>query len=275
MSDLDQYQRLCREHRWQVPARYNIAADVCDKHPRDKPAMVWESFDGARRELTWGELQDMANQAAHTLADAGRRSAVTGWRWCCRRRPRPPRVFFGVWKLGAVLLALSVLYGDDGIAPPRWATRRPACWSPTRPTPAASPPTWPTPPAGGRRRRLRRRSDRPRRRATPRADDPAQLYYTSGHDRDGQGRSCTPTATCSAHEEFVYCHEVQRRGALPRHGRVGVGGRDRAAARPVAAGRGAVRLPPRGRLRRPPPARLPAAGTASPTSSRRRPRCGR
>jgi acetyl-CoA synthetase len=29
-----------------VPARYNIAADVCDKHARNKPAMVWESFDG-------------------------------------------------------------------------------------------------------------------------------------------------------------------------------------------------------------------------------------
>src|SRR5258706_978335 len=65
------YEELRAAHRWDIPERYNIAADVCDKHPREKLAMIWESFDGARRELTWGQLQDLANAAAHTLA--GRR----------------------------------------------------------------------------------------------------------------------------------------------------------------------------------------------------------
>jgi len=65
------YEELRASHRWEVPERYNIAADVCDKHPRDKLAMVWESFDGSTRTLDWGELQDLANQAAHTLAARG------------------------------------------------------------------------------------------------------------------------------------------------------------------------------------------------------------
>ena len=65
------YEEACATHRWVVPPRYNLAADVCDKHPRDKPAMVWESFDGSYRELLWGDLQDLANQAAHTLAARG------------------------------------------------------------------------------------------------------------------------------------------------------------------------------------------------------------
>ena len=65
------YEEACASHRWAVPERYNIAADVCDKHPREKLAMVWESFDGSYRELSWGELQDLANQAAHTLAAQG------------------------------------------------------------------------------------------------------------------------------------------------------------------------------------------------------------
>ena len=30
------YDEVCAEHRWEVPARYNIAADVCDKHARDQ-----------------------------------------------------------------------------------------------------------------------------------------------------------------------------------------------------------------------------------------------
>src|SRR3989440_9560120 len=108
------YEELCASHRWDVPARYNIAADVCDKHPRDKPAMIWESFDGTTRELDWGELQDLANQAAHTLAargiERGDRVAVV-----LPPTPQTAAIFFGVWKLGAILLSMSVLYGDDGI----------------------------------------------------------------------------------------------------------------------------------------------------------------
>ena len=42
---LTSYEEICADHRWQVPAQYNIAADVCDKHARDKPAMIWESFE--------------------------------------------------------------------------------------------------------------------------------------------------------------------------------------------------------------------------------------
>src|SRR5260221_696258 len=61
------YEDICAQHEWRVPERYNIAADCCDKHPRDKPAMVHERFDGERRELTWGELQDLSNQAANLL----------------------------------------------------------------------------------------------------------------------------------------------------------------------------------------------------------------
>ena len=45
------YEEQCASHVWEVPARYNIAADVCDKHPREKQAMIWESFDGSVREL--------------------------------------------------------------------------------------------------------------------------------------------------------------------------------------------------------------------------------
>ena len=43
------YEGVCAEHRWEVPAQYNIVADACDKHARDKPAMIWESFDGSTR----------------------------------------------------------------------------------------------------------------------------------------------------------------------------------------------------------------------------------
>src|SRR4051794_29251994 len=113
-KEMGRYEEVCASHKWEVPERYNIAADVCDKHPREKLAMVHERFDGERRELTWGELQDLSNQAANLLAargvERGDRVAVV----------LPPTaetaaIFFGTWKLGAILLSMSVLYGDDGI----------------------------------------------------------------------------------------------------------------------------------------------------------------
>src|SRR6266545_1060552 len=109
------YEEMRAAHRWDVPPRYNIATDVCDKHPRDKPAMIWESFDGSTRELNWGELQGLANAAAHTLAARG---VGRGDRVAVVLPPTPEAaaIFFGVWKLGAILLAMSVLYGDEAIA---------------------------------------------------------------------------------------------------------------------------------------------------------------
>ncbi len=38
------YEQAREQHEWRVPKHYNIAADVRDKHPREKPAMVWESY---------------------------------------------------------------------------------------------------------------------------------------------------------------------------------------------------------------------------------------
>ena len=108
------YDELRASHSWRVPERYNIAADVCDKHPADKQAMVWESFDGTVREVTWGELQTLANQAAHMLADRG---VERGDRVALLLPPTPEAaaVMFGVWKLGGILLSMSVLYGDEAI----------------------------------------------------------------------------------------------------------------------------------------------------------------
>src|SRR5919108_3424889 len=109
------YEDICAAHEWRVPERYNIAADCCDKHPRDKPAMVHERFDGQLRELAWGELQDLSNQAANLLESHG---VARGDRVAAVLPPTPETaaIFFGTWQLGALLLSMSVLYGDDGIA---------------------------------------------------------------------------------------------------------------------------------------------------------------
>ena len=108
------YEQACAEHRWNVPARYNIAADVCDKHPRDKLAMIWEDWRGNQRSVGWGELQDLAAKSANVLRDHG---VERGDRVAMLLPPTPETaaMFFGTWKSGAILLSMSVLYGDEGI----------------------------------------------------------------------------------------------------------------------------------------------------------------
>ena len=65
------YDEACENHRWVVPERYNIAAEICDSQPADKPALVFEDFRGRRRDLDWAELRALANRAANVLAAHG------------------------------------------------------------------------------------------------------------------------------------------------------------------------------------------------------------
>jgi acetyl-CoA synthetase len=207
---MGRYEELRANHEWNVPERYNIAQDVCDKHPRDKLAMVWERFDGARRDLSWGELQDLSNQAAHVLqghgVDPGERVAVV-----LPPTPETAAIFFGTWKLGAILLSMSVLYGDDGIAH-RLNDSRPRVLVTNQANAdrfrshvgetvgellvideddglLAGAPTDPI-------------------MYDTAADDPAQLYYTSGTTGLAKG-IVHAHRYLLAHEEFTYCHEVQ------------------------------------------------------------------
>jgi len=197
------YEEVVRAHEWVVPERYNIATDVCDKHPREKLAMLHEHHDGTVRELPWGELQDLAAQAANALAAAG---VGRGDRVAVVLPPTPETaaIFFGTWKLGALLLSMSVLYGDDGIrhrlgdAEPkvlvtdRANAPRFAWWDGQvlilddglLDGAPADPITTDTA-----------------------ADDPAQLYYTSGTTGLAKG-IVHAHRYLLAHEEFVYCHDV-------------------------------------------------------------------
>ncbi|HKG04751.1 MAG TPA: AMP-binding protein [Conexibacter sp.] len=203
------YEEACAEHSWEVPERYNIAQDVCDKHPPEKLAMVWERFDGARRELTWGELQALANQAASVLREAG---VSRGDRVAVVLPPtaETAAVFFGVWKLGAILLSMSVLYGDEGIRH-RLGDAEPAVLV----TDAANAGRFEgagvkllvMDPDGLPDGLLAGAPTDPISTDTA-ADDPAQLYYTSGTTGLAKG-IVHAHRYLLAHEEFVYCHEVE------------------------------------------------------------------
>src|ERR671939_1282132 len=114
--ELGSYDEMVAQHRWEVPRRYNIARDVCDKHDRDRLAMVWEDWRGTERRVSFGELQDLSNRFANVLeahgVERGDRVATL-----LPSLPETAAVFLGTYKRGAIPLSMSVLYGDDGLEP--------------------------------------------------------------------------------------------------------------------------------------------------------------
>ena len=112
--ELGSYEDMCAAHSWDVPERYNIARDVCDKHDRERPAMVWEDWQGNERRVTFGELRELSNRFANVLEALGveREDRVAT---LLPSLPETAAVFLGTYKRGAILLSMSVLYGDEGI----------------------------------------------------------------------------------------------------------------------------------------------------------------
>jgi acetyl-CoA synthetase len=203
------YEEAVANHRWNVPDRYNIAHDVCDKHPAETLAMVWEDYLGNEREVCWGELQELSNRFANVLrahgVQRGDRVAVV-----LPPTPETAAVFFAVWKLGAILLSMSVLYGDEGIA-----HRLRDSQAKLLVTNADNAGRFEGAPVGevlvldG----ASFEEGAPEfERVDTAADDPAQLYYSSGTTGLAKG-ILHAHRYLLAHEEFVYCHDV-REGEL-------------------------------------------------------------
>src|SRR6201994_1930444 len=202
---ISSYEQACADHRWEVPERYNIAADICDRQPRVKPAMIHEDFHGTVRRVTWGELQDNANRFANVLAAHG---VERGDRVAMLLPPTPETAaaFFGAWKLGAILLSMSVLYGDEGIR-----HRLTDSQAKVLVTNEAN---------ADRMERslvehvlilddaLLSKGSTEYQTLDTAADDPAQLYYSSGTTGLAKG-ILHAHRYMLAHEEFVYCHDIQ------------------------------------------------------------------
>ena len=217
--ELGSYDEMCAAHSWEVPERYNIAQDVCDKHPRDKLAMVWEDDRGNERRVDFGELQDMSNRFAGALEANGieREERVAT---LLPSLPETAAVFLGTYKRGAILLSMSVLYGDDGIQHRLRDSGAKALVTDTAnrhriPEGMVEKVFVIDDHDGGERQdsdidlleAMGAASDTYEMADTA-ADDPAQLYYSSGTTGLAKG-ILHAHRYILAHEEFEFCHAVE------------------------------------------------------------------
>jgi acetyl-CoA synthetase len=200
------YEEMLADHSWDVPERYNIARDVCDKHERDRLAMVWEDWQGNERRVSFGELQDLSNKFAGVLeahgVERGDRVATL-----LPSLPETAAVFIGTYKRAAILLSLSVLYGDEGIE-----HRLSDSGASVVVTDSANRSRIPEGPEvlvldDGLMDELEQASADYEVVDTA-ADDPAQLYYSSGTTGKAKG-ILHAHRYLLAHEEFEFCHDVR------------------------------------------------------------------
>jgi acetyl-CoA synthetase len=112
------YDTLYREFRWQVPARYNIGVDVCDRWANAEPdrlAILHVRPDGTSQEVSYGWLQNTSNRLANALAAHG---VARGDRVALLlpQTPEAAAIHIAVYKLAAIALPLALLFGTDAIS---------------------------------------------------------------------------------------------------------------------------------------------------------------
>jgi acetyl-CoA synthetase len=167
--------------------------------------MVWEDWRGTERRVSWGELQDMAAKVANVLSERGveREDRVA---MLLPATPETAAAFFGTWKTGAILLSMSVLYGDEGIR--HRVEDSQAKVVITNAENADRIDSSLVDEVLILDDSLLADASTKFETVDTSADDPAQLYYSSGTTGLAKG-ILHAHRYLLAHEEFIYCHDVQ------------------------------------------------------------------
>ena len=118
LPDSRDYDELRRNFRWQVPARFNIGVDVCDRWAAREPdrlAILHVRPDGRAEEVSYGALCETSNRLANALRAHG---IVRGDRVAILL-PQTPEVaaaHIAIYKLAAIALPLAILFGIDALS---------------------------------------------------------------------------------------------------------------------------------------------------------------
>jgi acetyl-CoA synthetase len=112
----DRYAEIYAAWRWSVPASFNIAQACCTRWAQDRTrfALYWEDEGGATAAFTYWDLEQRANRLANALRALG---VAHGDRVALILPQRPETVIahLATYKLGAVAVPLSFLFGPDAL----------------------------------------------------------------------------------------------------------------------------------------------------------------
>jgi acetyl-CoA synthetase len=111
------YNELRDGFEWDIPARYNMGVDVCDKWVDLDPwrTAIIDLRTDDRFDITFGELRDMSNALALELLSQG---VKVGDRVGVFRSQSPwtAAAHIAIWKMGAISVPLFKLFGQDALS---------------------------------------------------------------------------------------------------------------------------------------------------------------
>ena len=111
------YRELYDNFTWDIPERYNIGVDVCDKWAEREPdrrALRHKARDGSVSTFSFADMRDLSNQTANLLRSLGVRA---GERVGILLPQAPETAYAHVasYKLGAIAVPLFTLFGPDAL----------------------------------------------------------------------------------------------------------------------------------------------------------------
>jgi acetyl-CoA synthetase len=107
---------LRAKHKWNVPADYNVVVDCLDRHTelRDKVALIYEDDEGHSARYTFAQMIEASNRFANALRGIGvGRGDVVAIH--TPQRPETAIAHMALYRLGAIALPISRLFGPDAI----------------------------------------------------------------------------------------------------------------------------------------------------------------
>ena len=116
-KEWDDYGQLRAAFEWEIPDQFNMAEYVTDRwaDDEDRVALYAEDADGRTRAFTYSDLRSHTNRLANHLAaqgvEKGDRVGVNA-----PQKPATLVAHIAAWKLGAVSVPLSTLFGVDALS---------------------------------------------------------------------------------------------------------------------------------------------------------------
>src|SRR3954453_18342939 len=116
LTEAATYDELCRNFRWDVPDRFNMATACCDRHAdgSGRLALVYVDEDGATTRTSFDEVAEQSRRFANVLKADG---LVRGDRVAVflSQSLELPIAHIAAFRSGMISIPLFALFGEDAL----------------------------------------------------------------------------------------------------------------------------------------------------------------
>jgi acetyl-CoA synthetase len=116
LTETTDYEKLYRDFRWEVPARFNMATACCDRHAdgSGRLALIYVDEDGAAQHTSFDQMAEYSRRFANVLKADG---LVRGDRLALflSQSLELPVAHLAAFRAGMISIPLFALFGEDAL----------------------------------------------------------------------------------------------------------------------------------------------------------------